>query len=162
MMRSKSKGINSMYHYNLNVFNNKIVKVYSETDNRRIDTIDDVLVDDSADRIRYLIINVGFWIFGKKVILPIELVRVDPVDNCIYTIGLTKTQAKDLPEFKDNLKRDRTPGEQDSIAVTSTTTDTISKPVAPIAPVDPMTLNTVATLNEPTGITTSNRIYERS
>lgn len=151
-----------MYHPNLNVFNSKIVKVYSEADKRKIGTINDVLVDDSTDRIRYLIINVGFWIFGKKVILPIELVRVDPVDNCIYAIGLTKTQAKDLPEFKDNRKRDRTPGEQDSIAVTSTTTDTISKPVAPIAPVDPMTLNTVATLNEPTGIATSDRIYERS
>lgn len=146
----------------MNVFDNRVMNVYSEIDNRKVGTVDDVLVDDYSDQIRYIIINVGFWIFGKKVILPIKLVRVDPINNCIYAIGLTKTQAKDLPEFEDNLKRDRTTGNQVRSVGNYTTTDTITKPIAPIAAVDPMTLNTVATLNEPAGIVTSDRILERS
>lgn len=71
----------------------------------KIGSVDDVLVDDGG-RFRYLVINTGLWIVGKKVLLPIGLAHVSADSTRIYAQNLTKAQAEALPEFTDDLKID--------------------------------------------------------
>ena len=44
--------------------------VYREGTDEKIGTVNDVLVDDEG-HFRYLVIDLGFRIFGKKVLLPL-------------------------------------------------------------------------------------------
>ena len=55
---------------------------------------------------RYLVVDTGFWIFGKKRMVPAGLVsRVDHDDRRLF-ISMTKDQVKSAPDF-DALQRDR-------------------------------------------------------
>jgi hypothetical protein len=50
---------------------------------------------------RYLVVDTGFWIFGKKRMVPAGLVsRVDRNDKRVY-ITMTKDQIKSAPDFED-------------------------------------------------------------
>jgi uncharacterized protein (TIGR02271 family) len=80
--------------------------VYSTIDDDRIGSIKNIMVDESG-RFRYFVVDTGFWIFGKQVLLPVGRSRIDTSDRRIYAVGLTKEQVKDLPEFNENLKLDR-------------------------------------------------------
>jgi len=80
--------------------------VYTEGTDQKIGTVFDVLVDDDG-HFRYLVIDLGFWIFGKKVLLPIGRSNIDHDRDRVYTIGLTRQQAEDLPEFNERLALDR-------------------------------------------------------
>jgi uncharacterized protein (TIGR02271 family) len=71
----------------------------------KIGSVDDVLVDDEG-RFRYLVINTGAWIVGKKVLLPIGRAQVDDNAKRVYATNLTKSQVEALPEFNDDLKID--------------------------------------------------------
>jgi uncharacterized protein (TIGR02271 family) len=71
----------------------------------KIGSVDDVLVDDEG-RFRYLVINTGAWIIGKKVLLPIGRAQVDDNAKRVYATNLTKSQVEALPEFSDDLKID--------------------------------------------------------
>jgi uncharacterized protein YrrD len=42
--------------------------VYTDVGHEKIGTVTDVLVDEQG-RFRYLIVDLGFWIFGKKSII---------------------------------------------------------------------------------------------
>ena len=77
--------------------------VYSDVDNDKVGTVKDILVDDSG-RLRYLVVDTGFWVFGKKVLLPIGRSRVSYTDRRVYATGLTREQVENLPNF-DNLER---------------------------------------------------------
>lgn len=83
----------------------KGLDVYSQPGDDKIGTVHDALVDEGGE-FRYLIIDTGFWVFGKKVMLPIGLARIDYNDRRVYA-RLTKEQAHDLPEFGEDLKVDR-------------------------------------------------------
>jgi uncharacterized protein (TIGR02271 family) len=74
--------------------------VYAEGTDDKIGTISDVLVDDEG-HFRYLVVDLGFWIFGKKVLLPIGRTRIDYNVDRVYAIGMTRQQAEDLPEFDE-------------------------------------------------------------
>jgi uncharacterized protein (TIGR02271 family) len=74
--------------------------VYAEGKDEKIGTISDVLVDDEG-HFRYLVVDLGFWIFGKKVLLPIGRARIDYNVDRVYAIGMTRQQAEDLPEFNE-------------------------------------------------------------
>jgi uncharacterized protein (TIGR02271 family) len=113
--------------------------VYTQGTDEKIGTINDVLVDEDG-HIRYLVVDLGFWIFGKKVLLPIGRARIDYNSDRVYTIGLTREQAEDLPEFNERLALDydyeervrgvyRRPGEY-------TTPVQASAPVEASAPLD--------------------------
>ncbi len=71
--------------------------VYSGSE--KVGSVDDLLVDD-AGQFRYLVINTGAWIVGKKVLLPIGRSRIDENDRRVYVDGLTREQVKNLPEYK--------------------------------------------------------------
>lgn len=77
----------------------KGMSVYTQGTDDKIGTVSDVLVDDQG-QFRYLIVDVGFWIFGKKVLLPLGRSKIDSAQDRVYT-ALTKQQAENLPEYKE-------------------------------------------------------------
>ncbi|AFZ12052.1 hypothetical protein Cri9333_1146 [Crinalium epipsammum PCC 9333] len=83
----------------------KGMDVYADVDEEKVGSVKNILVDESGN-FRYLVIDTGGWIFGKQVLLPIGRARIDDNNRRIYATGLTKEQAKALPEFTDDLKID--------------------------------------------------------
>lgn len=79
--------------------------VYSDVTDEKIGTVADVLVDE-AGHFRYLVVDLGFWIFGKKVLIPVGRSRIDYSADRVYATGLTREQADDLPEFNERLALD--------------------------------------------------------
>jgi uncharacterized protein (TIGR02271 family) len=67
----------------------------------KIGSVEDVLVDDYG-HFRYLIINTGIWILGKRVLLPIGRARIEYHQKHVYAENLTKHQVESLPEFTDD------------------------------------------------------------
>ncbi len=56
---------------------------------------------------QYLVVDTGFWIFGKKRLIPAGVVqRVDDHDEKVY-VSMTKDQIKDAPDFDDAHRTDR-------------------------------------------------------
>ncbi|WP_414565064.1 MULTISPECIES: DUF2382 domain-containing protein [unclassified Anabaena] len=74
--------------------------VYSDISNEKVGTVKDILVDD-AGRFRYLVVDTGFWIFGKKVLLPVGRSRISYGDRTVYATGLSREQVESLPDFHD-------------------------------------------------------------
>jgi uncharacterized protein (TIGR02271 family) len=80
-------------------------EVYSDTSNDKIGSIADILVDNDG-HFRYLVVDLGFWIFGKKVLLPVGRSRIDYNSHRVYALGMTREQAENLPEFHENMQPD--------------------------------------------------------
>lgn len=79
--------------------------VYTEGSDEKIGTVNDALVDEEG-HFRYLVVDLGFWIFGKKVLLPVGRSRIDYNSDRIYAIGMTREQAENLPEFDERRTLD--------------------------------------------------------
>jgi uncharacterized protein (TIGR02271 family) len=79
--------------------------VYASRNNEKIGSVKNILVDESG-YFRYLVVDTGFWIFGKQVLLPVGRCSIDHNAGRIYAVGFTKEQAENLPEFNDSLKVD--------------------------------------------------------
>lgn len=96
-------------NYREQAFDGEDVKgldVYAGITSEKIGTIHDVLVDETG-RFRYFVIDTGFWIFGKRVLLPVGRCRVDADARRIYAIGIaSKEQAEKLPEYDDRMTVD--------------------------------------------------------
>lgn len=71
----------------------------------KVGNVDDILIDETG-RIRYLVVDTGFWIFGKRVLLPIGRCVDDPESDRIYATNLTKAQVNDLPAYSDDMTVD--------------------------------------------------------
>ena len=52
--------------------------VYASDDDK-VGSIDDGLFDSQTGRFRYLIVDTGLWIFGKKILLPLGRARFEDV-----------------------------------------------------------------------------------
>jgi uncharacterized protein (TIGR02271 family) len=91
-------------HYGNTEFDNhddiKNFDVYSNIDDDKVGTVKHILVDDSG-RFRYLVVDTGFWFFGRQVLLPIGRSRIDYNTRRVYAQGLTKEQVENLPDFHD-------------------------------------------------------------
>ena len=75
--------------------------VYAGDSDEKVGTVYDALVDDTG-RFRYLVIDTGIWIFGKKVLLPIGSARFDYGARRVYATGLrSKAQAEQLPAYNE-------------------------------------------------------------
>ncbi|BDI14396.1 hypothetical protein ANSO36C_01980 [Nostoc cf. commune SO-36] len=74
--------------------------VYSDIDDDKVGTVKHILVDDSG-HFRYLVVDTGFWFFGRQVLLPIGRSRIGYSNRRVYAIGLTKEQVESLPDFND-------------------------------------------------------------
>ncbi|MBW4605037.1 MAG: DUF2382 domain-containing protein [Calothrix sp. FI2-JRJ7] len=82
----------------------KGMSVYTQGSDEKIGTVSDALVDDQG-KFRYLIVDVGFWVFGKKVLLPIGRGKIDSKADRVY-VQMTKQQAEDLPEYTEGMALD--------------------------------------------------------
>jgi uncharacterized protein (TIGR02271 family) len=78
----------------------KGLSMYAGTE--KIGSINDILVDEDG-KFRYLVVDSGGWIMGKKVLLPIGHARIDYQNKRVYADSLTKAQVEALPEFTDDL-----------------------------------------------------------
>ncbi|MEC4985154.1 MAG: DUF2382 domain-containing protein [Oscillatoria sp. PMC 1068.18] len=84
----------------------KGLNVYAGKTDEKIGTIENVLVDERG-HFRYLVIDTGFWIFGKKVLLPVGRCQIDAEAQKIYAVGLaTKDQAENLPPYDEAINLD--------------------------------------------------------
>lgn len=70
--------------------------------NDKVGSVDDLLVDDDG-KFRYLVVNTGAWIFGKKVLLPIGKAQIDYSNRRVQVTGLTREQVENLPEYDGSL-----------------------------------------------------------
>lgn len=94
-------------NYRQEIFGGDDIKgydVYSDA-NDKIGSVYDALIDDQG-RFRYLVIDTGFWVFGKKVLAPIGSVRMDYDQHRVYVPGMTKAEVENLPEYNDNMTVD--------------------------------------------------------
>lgn len=82
----------------------KGMNVYIQGTEEKIGTVSDALLDEQG-KFRYLILDLGFWISGKKVLLPIGRGRIDSYNDRVY-VTMTRQQAEDLPEYKENMALD--------------------------------------------------------
>jgi len=84
----------------------KGLNVYAGNTNDKIGTIDTLLVDETG-RFRYFVLDTGGWIFGKKVLLPIALCRLDFNGRRVYATGLrSKNQVENLPRYEHGMAVD--------------------------------------------------------
>lgn len=108
--------------------------VYTDITDEKVGTVDEILVDETG-RIRYIVVDTGFWIFGKKVLLPIGRARLDFVSRRLYALGFTREGAEALPEYNEEMVVDydyeervrsnyRTPTPSSTPAPSSYTRDT--------------------------------------
>lgn len=72
--------------------------------NEKVGSVTDVLIDEQTGRLRYFVVDTGFWVFGKKVLLPVGLADISYTDKRINATGFTKQQVESLPNF-DNLQK---------------------------------------------------------
>lgn len=95
--------------YRQDVFEGEDIKgldVYAGTTDEKIGTVDTILVDETGI-FRYFVVDTGFWIFGKKILIPIDLCRLDLNVRCVQATGLrSKDQAEQLPRYEDGIAVD--------------------------------------------------------
>jgi uncharacterized protein (TIGR02271 family) len=84
--------------YRTHFDNNDVIGFDLYSGDEKIGSVDDVLVDDNGS-FRYLVINTGAWILGKKVLLPIAQGRIVYADHRVYVNNLTKAQVDSLPNY---------------------------------------------------------------
>ena len=55
----------------------------------------------------YLVVDTGFWIFGKKRLIPAGVIqRVDDTDRTVF-VSMTKDQIKSAPDYEARDRDDR-------------------------------------------------------
>jgi uncharacterized protein (TIGR02271 family) len=108
--------------------------VYSKTNDEKIGTVNDVLVDEDQGRFRYFIVDTGFWVFGKKVLVPVGVSQLDHGQNRVY-VNLTKEQAENLPDFHSLERIDYDYEHQVGGVYGATPADTAAMGVVGAAPV---------------------------
>jgi uncharacterized protein (TIGR02271 family) len=96
-------------NYQQDIFGGEEIKgysVYAGLTDDKIGTVYDALLDEGG-RFRYLVIDTGFWILGKKVLLPVGRCQVNYQKDCVYAIGIVnKEQAERLPEYDEDMTID--------------------------------------------------------
>jgi sporulation protein YlmC with PRC-barrel domain len=64
-----------------------------------IGTVSDFLFDDASWSVRWLVVDTGNWLSGRKVLLPPSVLgRIDAKDS-VFSVKLTQQQIKDSPEI---------------------------------------------------------------
>ena len=107
--------------------------VYADRNDEKIGSVKNILVDESG-HFRYLVVDTGFWIFGKQVLLPVGRSSIDHKAQRIYALGFTKEQAENLPEFNDSLRVDYDYEERVRGVYRTPVTETPLETSTPLAP----------------------------
>lgn len=109
--------------------------VYAGDSDEKVGSVYDALVDETG-RFRYLVIDTGIWIFGKKVLLPIGSARFDYGARRVYATGLrSKEQAEQLPAYDelqpvDYDREEQVRGVYRDKTTTATTASNLSTPAS--------------------------------
>jgi len=111
MPLQKIEAFDPHYHEAFQGSDIKGMDVYTQGTNEKVGTVNDILVDEQG-QFRYLVLDLGGWIFGKKVLLPIGRSQIDQQAGRVHAVGLTKAQAEALPEFNDRAMPDSDHEEQ--------------------------------------------------
>ena len=83
-----------------------------EADDGHIGKVDQATYDDGQG---CLVVDTGFWIFGKKRMIPAGVVtRVDKDAQKIY-VDMTKEQIKNAPDYDDDRHRDQPAAYHDEV-----------------------------------------------
>jgi hypothetical protein len=56
----------------------------------------------------YVVVDTGFWIFGKRRMIPAGAITEIDLDNKMARCAMTKDQIKDAPDFDEALRDDTT------------------------------------------------------
>lgn len=136
--------------------------VYTQAD-EKIGTINDILVDEDG-QFRYLVVDLGFWIFGKQVLLPVGRSQIDQGSDRVYAIGMTREQAEHLPEFSDRLALDYDYEEKVRGVYRKPTVGASTSPVTNTVPVDvsmPLEASAPLDVAATAGMTAATPAYSR-
>jgi hypothetical protein len=56
----------------------------------------------------HVVVDTGWWIFGKKRLIPAGAIAAVDDENKTVSVQMTKDQIKDAPDFEDTIELDRT------------------------------------------------------
>ena len=62
-------------------------------------TVSDFLFDDESWRVRWLVVDTGGWLSGRKVLLPPSALGHIDADGRRFSVRLSRAQVKDSPEI---------------------------------------------------------------
>jgi hypothetical protein len=92
------------YRTDLGTLARDLVGYDVEATDGSIGKIDESTVDVGAS---YLVVDTGFWIFGKKRMIPAGVVeRIDDTAEKVY-VRLTKDDIKSAPDFEEQHRLER-------------------------------------------------------
>lgn len=104
-----------IYVYRLDIFGGPPVDLTGfdvEATDGHIGKVDEATYEDGAS---CLVVDTGFWIFGKKRMIPAGIVtKVDPEGKQVF-VSMTKDQIKDAPDYDDDRHRDDPGGYHDEV-----------------------------------------------
>ena len=71
-------------------------------------------IDEASNEVgsRYIVVDTGPWIFGKKMLLPAGIIDAVDLDDTTVYVQRTKDEIKSAPEFDPDKLSDRTYREQ--------------------------------------------------
>jgi uncharacterized protein (TIGR02271 family) len=94
-------------NYKDEIFGGDDIKGYDvyAGNNEKIGSVYDALIDEQGS-FRYFVVDTGFWVFGKKVLVPMGKVQIDYDRHRIMVSGMTKEEVERMPEYSDNLAID--------------------------------------------------------
>ena len=70
-----------------------------------IGKIDDATLETDSG---HIVVDTGPWIFGKKVMLPVGVLKAVNHDDEQVFVNRTKDEIKNAPEFDDSMRNDET------------------------------------------------------
>lgn len=128
-------------NYQEELFDGEDIKgldVYAGKSDDKIGSIENALVDEQG-HFRYFVIDTGFWIFGKKVLLPVGKCHIDAKAKRINAIGISnKKQIEDLPEYHESKIPDRKHEEQIKQVYHPQVMKALEEPTVKLAPIYPI------------------------
>ena len=96
----------SLWEYETSVLrpDRDVVGYDVEATDGRIGKIDEASNEAASS---YLVVDTGFWIFGKKRLIPAGVIRrVDDEDRTVH-VSMTKDQIKSAPDYEARDRDDR-------------------------------------------------------
>ncbi len=82
------------------LWHTSVINGYSiEASDGEIGTVCDILFDDASWSVRWLVVDTGTWLSGRKVLLPTSALGTIVAKEQRFSVKLTKQQVKDSPEI---------------------------------------------------------------
>lgn len=76
--------------------------VLTRADGERVGDVADILVDDDGE-VRYLDVDLGA--LRKHVLVPISQAKVDPGEDTVWVLGMTRAQIRQIPSYSGDVGR---------------------------------------------------------